>query len=189
MQLCAALPLVRKGVRWRVGNGQNIQVWTDSWIPRDGCLTPVTPNFQQLNNLRVADLLFDTGGWNVELIQDLFWEEDSAYILGIPLPTESGVDTRIWHYCKHGHYFVRSAYFLARDMKHVVRCNLSGSSSSNSFNWNWIWQLKLPNKIKVFFWRVIKHPLPVNCACRNVVLILICLALFVKLVMRLFYIC
>jgi hypothetical protein len=28
------LDLLKKGVIWRVGNGRNIRVWRDSWIPR-----------------------------------------------------------------------------------------------------------------------------------------------------------
>lgn len=55
--ISAASPLVRKGVRWRVGNGMNIDVWRDPWIHRDGLYCPITPNFSQNADLKVADLI------------------------------------------------------------------------------------------------------------------------------------
>lgn len=40
--MCGALELVKKGVRWRVGNGQSIHIWKEERIPRDSCLKPIT---------------------------------------------------------------------------------------------------------------------------------------------------
>lgn len=31
--IVAAIPLINMGVRWRVGNGEDIRVWKDRWIP------------------------------------------------------------------------------------------------------------------------------------------------------------
>lgn len=28
-----ALEVVKKGVRWQVGNGRCIQIWNDKWLP------------------------------------------------------------------------------------------------------------------------------------------------------------
>ena len=36
------LDLLKRGFIWRVGNGRNIRVWTDNWIPRPFSFKPVS---------------------------------------------------------------------------------------------------------------------------------------------------
>ena len=36
------IELLKKGTIWRVGNGTNIRIWRDNWIPSDFYLRPVT---------------------------------------------------------------------------------------------------------------------------------------------------
>ena len=31
--IMAAQSVVREGIKWRVGNGRNIQIWGDKWLP------------------------------------------------------------------------------------------------------------------------------------------------------------
>ena len=31
--IMAAQNLVKKGIRWRIGNGANVRVWMDKWLP------------------------------------------------------------------------------------------------------------------------------------------------------------
>lgn len=151
--ICNSLDLVKKGIRWRVGNGENIGVWVDNWIPRTSIMRPITPDLLELGDISVSMLIDSTvGAWDVDVIRGIFWEEDVDSILQIPVSQNHGQDIRIWHFTKHGHYSVRSAYYLARDMKKDVRRNVLGCSSSLvAVNWDWIWSLKLPNRIKVFF--------------------------------------
>ncbi|OIT02059.1 putative mitochondrial protein, partial [Nicotiana attenuata] len=49
--------LLVTGLRWRISDGKNINVWTDSWIPRNNGFTP--KSIQMQNNLdhKVADLI------------------------------------------------------------------------------------------------------------------------------------
>jgi hypothetical protein len=65
------LELLKKGVIWRVGNGANIHVWRDPWIPRDAMHTPRTP--QGRCRFRwVADFLQTDGSWNLARLQQYF---------------------------------------------------------------------------------------------------------------------
>lgn len=81
------------------------------------------------------------------------------------MPASTVPDVRVWHFTPHGHYSVRSAYFLARQVKQAARMGtLGGTSVLNSVNWNWVWHLKIPNKIKVFLWRALRDSLPTRCA-------------------------
>lgn len=159
--ICSALEVIRKGVCWRVGNGLNIDIWKDGWIPRDTCFTPITLNLKQHINMKVATLIdLSSGTWDEEIISEMFWNYDMEQILRISLPVSSGTDVRVWHFTQHGHFSVRSAYFLARDLKKSNLMNAAGGTSPMVMNWNWVWQIKTPNKIKVFLWRALRDNLP-----------------------------
>jgi hypothetical protein len=59
-------------------------MWTDPWIPREGARTPVTPRRQNVLT-HVHDLLDpNTGTWDEQLLQDIFWPTDANAILKIP---------------------------------------------------------------------------------------------------------
>lgn len=106
-----------------------------------------------------------TGSWDEEIIRGLFWDMDIDQILRIPLPRINGTDIRAWHFTQHGHYSVRSAYFLARDLKKAARmCAIGGPSTQPTTNWNWVWQITIPYKIKVFLWRALRDSLPTRVA-------------------------
>lgn len=106
--ILGALPLVNQGIRWRVGTGENIRIWVDNWIPRDYGLRPYTPDLYDLGEVTVANLIdHETGGWNSELVETLFWEEDSKALMSIPIAVSNVQDIKIWHYSKHGRYSVK----------------------------------------------------------------------------------
>ena len=65
------LDLLKRGLIWRVGNGRNIRVWRDNWIPRPFSFKPVS--LQGRCRIRfVSDLLNANGSWKVELLQQYF---------------------------------------------------------------------------------------------------------------------
>lgn len=41
--LMAAQGGVQKGIRWQVGDGKNIRVWCDKWVPRPSTYMVVSP--------------------------------------------------------------------------------------------------------------------------------------------------
>ncbi|XP_012849908.1 PREDICTED: uncharacterized protein LOC105969681 [Erythranthe guttata] len=44
--ICGAIDLLKKGTRWRIGNGENVQIWGDRWLPRGSTFKPFTPRGQ-----------------------------------------------------------------------------------------------------------------------------------------------
>ncbi|KAL6520131.1 hypothetical protein OROHE_017274 [Orobanche hederae] len=134
-----------------------------NWIPRDFNFRVNTPNFLGLQNFFVRDL-FDTDSrsWNRELIESLFWDQDSDPILKIPLPHFPSQDTIIWHFSPNGSYTVKNGYrFFNSINKPCLNRNLAGPSGVNpSPSWNFLWSLKIPSKIKIFLWRLLKNSLP-----------------------------
>lgn len=91
------LELIKKGMIWRVGDGYNLNIWKDPWLPRDFSRRPITPRGASLLT-RVSEL-FDpvVGGWDRDLVQETFWPEDAALILAPPMH-EGREDTLAWHF-------------------------------------------------------------------------------------------
>ncbi|KAK4383357.1 hypothetical protein Sango_2783400 [Sesamum angolense] len=105
-----------------------MNIWTDPWVPRTPSFRVITPKSPDDHILYVSELILpDTGEWDVELINALFWPEDRALILQIPLSRVGMADLLVWHYSPNGLFSVRSAYDLA----------LSLASSAGSSNARW----------------------------------------------------
>jgi hypothetical protein len=79
---------LKEGTVWRVGDGCSIKVWEDPWVPRGVTRKPITPRGRNL--IRTVDELIDpaTEDWDVELLNQTFWEADVQVIRTIPVHTE-----------------------------------------------------------------------------------------------------
>jgi hypothetical protein len=119
--------LLKQGVVWRVGAGENIDAWTDPWIPRGTTRRPLNRRGVALVE-RVADLINPiTEQWDSDLVLDLFGEEDAKHILEIPL--RSGMDDQLaWHYDAKGFFqsnrFTILAFPSVMQSKEVTRVHL-----------------------------------------------------------------
>ncbi|XP_065620312.1 uncharacterized mitochondrial protein AtMg00310-like [Quercus suber] len=112
--LMAAHCVVRRCMRWQVGNGIIVRVWWDKWIPRPSTykvLMSERPNFE---NALVCELINRaTSEWNMEKINSWFLPEDRETITSIPLSTIDTNDRLIWAENRSGKFTVKSAYALA----------------------------------------------------------------------------
>ncbi|KAL9447853.1 hypothetical protein AB3S75_015347 [Citrus x aurantiifolia] len=63
-------------------------------------------------------------------------------------------DEVIWHYVRKGQYSVKSGYQIALSLKFPA--SLTSSAAAHN-QWNTIWLLTLPEKIRIFAWRVAKN--------------------------------
>ena len=93
-----------------------------------------------------------TGDWDIQLIRDIFCDDDAKVILAIPLTSEQE-NTRTWHYDQRGLFSVRSAYKVCRRLNANRQRRNSGTSSSGSANkqddwWSSLWKVEIPNKVK-----------------------------------------
>lgn len=66
------LDVIKMGMKWRVGDGRNLKIWSDPWILRDLSRHHITPRGGSI--LSNVDDLIDpgTGSWDVELVRDIF---------------------------------------------------------------------------------------------------------------------
>jgi hypothetical protein len=64
--------LLKEGLIWRVGNGNNIEVWNQNWIPRSSLKRPMgikpDKHVEKVDEL----LLPDGGGWNIDKLNEVF---------------------------------------------------------------------------------------------------------------------
>ncbi|WVZ50515.1 hypothetical protein U9M48_001761 [Paspalum notatum var. saurae] len=168
--------LLKKGLIWRIGDGNDTHIWKDPWIPRGTTRRPSTPQGSSLLT-RVSDLIDPVSGrWDVQLVRDTFCLDDAEVILTIPI-NEASEDWPAWHFDVKGIFSVKSAYKRAvqvrdqemgRDASSSSQPSVTGNGSD--FIWHKIWQLRYPNKINMFIWRLAHNSLPVkgNLARRGI---------------------
>ncbi|KAL2929578.1 hypothetical protein RDABS01_034989 [Bienertia sinuspersici] len=148
-----------EGLIWRVGNGSNINVWSDTWVKGENGGHILVPNGSHDMNLRVSDLIdVETSSWNVERVRSIFKDDDCMRILAIPLPSSCVEDGRFWWPMKSRKYSVKSGYWLAR----LEKVNLFSSDRDNVETWRSIWNLAGPPKLRHFLWRACKGSLAVR---------------------------
>ncbi|EEC79285.1 hypothetical protein OsI_20088 [Oryza sativa Indica Group] len=132
---------------------------------------PITPRGNSILTKVVELIDPGTGWWDEQLVNDLFWPEDAATILATQVD-ENLEDWPTWHFDSKGLFSVKSAYKLAVQIREKEKCrDASGSSLNTShadtLQWEKIWNMEVPNKIKMFVWRLAHNSLPVRCNIRR----------------------
>jgi len=108
--------LVRGGQRWRIGNGNNISVWSMPWLREEGNSYVSSARVQGTENMKVADLMDSNGSsWNWGLIEGIFNAHDREAILKLSLLNRDKEDKLIWKFNNKGSYTVKSAYRYAME--------------------------------------------------------------------------
>jgi len=148
--ILTGLECFKLGYIWRVGDGTEINIWEDNWIPRSHNLKIQT---RRGNNLvtRVNELINPVDfTWDEPLIRSIFWGIYVRRILQIPI-TLGREDFVAWHYNRNGLFLVRSAYHGQWKQRFGHRLNEAPSNGvSNVQVWKKLWKLKIPAKIKIF---------------------------------------
>lgn len=84
--LVRGVQAMKKGTIWReMGDGEQIRIWDDPWIPRGLTRWPIPPRGAVLLT-KVSELIDPgTGTWDVHLLKNIFWEDDVKKIMVIPV--------------------------------------------------------------------------------------------------------
>ena len=81
-----ALPILKDGHCWRVGNGSSIRVLEDRWIPNHSTNKMLHPIQDDIDELVVSKLInLELHVWRSDLIMSTFHREDADAICRIPL--------------------------------------------------------------------------------------------------------
>lgn len=150
--------MVRRGMRWRVGNGESIKVWSDPWIPRTQTRKIISPRGEANEAIEVGALINPiTKMWNEELLSTLFLPFEVERILNIPISHRMPEDCLCWDLEKNGMYSVRSAY---RALASDVWRSMEEAPSSVMDVWKVIWSATVLPRVKLFAWRACLDALP-----------------------------
>ena len=170
--IMAGVSSLKRGHIWRVGNGQNIDIWEDAWIPNCANRKIVTPKGGQLLR-KVADLIDPIlNSWDEDLLRQTLWPIDVQRVLTIPISQHDMPDFIAWNFTKKGIFSVRSAYFVEWDHQYGNKLRHTNGMGRTTVNpiWARIWKLACPAKVKIFIWRTLHGTIPcrVNLANRHV---------------------
>ena len=159
--LMVAQEVVKKGARWQVGNGQDIRIWEDKWLPGLSTHKVVSPPSILPPNATVDILInAEDGTWNTVLLQQLFLHHEVNIILGIALSTNLPRDKLVWFPMKNGLFSMKSAYKIAMEMQEGAAMGTVSDDSNLRKFWKYIWQMNIPHKVHHFTWRSCRNILP-----------------------------
>ncbi|KAF5941256.1 hypothetical protein HYC85_022423, partial [Camellia sinensis] len=124
----------RKGVKWTVGNGNNVNVWKDWWCGDKAFMDLESNTNQNLHNNcnidnNVSELLNSDGSWNEIKVHSLCTPNIAFLILNNPPPGILEMDSPLWKGSPAGSFTVSSVY------------NLILGETENEEDWNWLWRM------------------------------------------------
>lgn len=152
--LMATQEVLKIGARRRVGNGLDINIMGEPWLPcKDDPY--VHSNHPGLKNRKVVDLFqMDILQWDTDIIHDMFTSRDSSLILSVPLLASKQLDQWFWAEEPKGVFSVKSLYRSLQFNKDPIVW------SDQDSIWKRIWKLGVPPKVRVTLWRAAAGCLP-----------------------------
>jgi len=153
---------LKLGMIKRIGPGDTVNIWTDNWIVGLDSFKP-TIRLESVSVERVQDLFRPgTREWDEQLVRSSFIYRDALEILKIKPGARMLEDVDAWAFERTGVYSVRSCYRALKKEQETTESYATGSagSSDDARWWKKLWGLKIPPKVRVFWWRAVHGYLP-----------------------------
>ena len=153
--ILSARDVIRKGMVWRIGNGESVRIKQDKWLPSQLSRSVASQIPLMSPDTKVSELIDqDKAAWKSEVVQQLFLPQEASEILGIPLSERLPPDRIVWACTPSGMFTTSSAYKLIISCELALSASPSNPKAQKQF-WKRIWQLLTPNKIKHFVGRCV----------------------------------
>lgn len=154
--------VLKEGLIWTIGNGANINVWDDRWIPRPTRFKLITNVLGENHEARVIDLIdWNVGQWDRDKVTNFFLPCDAEIILQLRLVDPLIPDKLSWYYTKNGLFTVRSAYHLQLDRRDMANDAVGQAvGDAQDCDGKDLWKVKVPPRVKEFIWRASREILP-----------------------------
>nr|XP_023927486.1 uncharacterized protein LOC112038880 [Quercus suber] len=162
--------LITRGMKWRIGNGSQVRIFHDAWLPGSQLGRVHSPAPDSHANALVSSLINHVDRcWREAEIDSLFLPEEAAIIKTIPLSLFDQADLPFWPYTRDGLFSVKSGYHLSmeQDGTELTGTSIAGATSPC---WKAIWRMHVPNRVKSLVWRAGNNALPtrVNLVRRHI---------------------
>ncbi|XP_030924592.1 uncharacterized protein LOC115951551 [Quercus lobata] len=166
--LISAQSLVIEGMQWRVGNGENIKIWQDKWLPGVSSHKILSPRMFLSVDMNVADLIdSETARWKTEVLDNLFIPHEADLTKSIPLSVILPTDKLVWAETSTRNFTIRSAYKLVVNLFTPATYGTTSDGSLLRKFWEKIWSLPIPHKVRHFCWRACRDTLPTKVKLRR----------------------
>ncbi|CAB4310240.1 unnamed protein product [Prunus armeniaca] len=158
--------ILEAGLRWRIGNGENVCIQQDRWLPTP---SPSMVHSQHPDMPLMVHELIDQNMrcWDMDLVNRCFNPNEAKCISTIPISRWGCPDKKVWHYTSHGGYTVRSGYAVALTLRRNGELGRKAEGESSQGDkqrriWKSIWGLQVPPKIRTFLWKCCRNVLAVK---------------------------
>ena len=144
--------IIQTGSRWRIGNGEKINIW-HRWLPRKHPpYLPICPIEDFEHN--TVSCLFDqsTRQWHTDLVDGIFVEEDAELIKKIPLSRTVKEDVLYWPYSSNGEYSCKTGYRFLKEEAELMDTERVPPLREKKL-WKTIWAMRVSQKVKTFIWK------------------------------------
>ena len=110
--------MISKGLQWRVGNGSEIQIYQDNWLPDPHLKRVLSPPDFLGIDARVSVMMDGNKRcWLHDVIDNLFLPHEAGIIKSIPISMVDCVDKIYWPLSVNGEYSVKTGYRLLMDQE------------------------------------------------------------------------
>ena len=105
----AAQHIVREGIKWRVGNGNNIRIWGEKLLPSTPTHKVASPRSFLHPDTLVGELIdHENVRWKTEVLAALLLLYEVDIIQSIPLSSRFLEDKLVWAETSNGKFSVHS---------------------------------------------------------------------------------
>ena len=136
--------VIQRGSRWRVGNGEKINIWQHRWLPRKHPPQLPTCPIDDFEHSRVSCLIDpNTRQWQIDIVDGLFVEADAEITKKILLSQLATDDVLYWPFSSNGDYSCKSGYRFLKDEAEQLDTNRVPPLRDKNL-WKAIWSMRVP---------------------------------------------
>ena len=126
-----AQPLVKYGSRWRLGNGEKVQIWGDKWLLKPSTFMVSSRRLFMPQDMKVGDLINkEEASWKVEAVDAFFLPHGAEVIKAIPISSNLPEDKLIWAWSNNGAFSVKNAYWVASQQAPQVQALMTAKKKA-----------------------------------------------------------
>ena len=116
-------PFLKQGLRWKLGNGKSIHLWTDVWCSDESLASKVDPELLLLTDvdIKVCEFITADKQWDSVKLNQMLPSELVQAVQGIPIPSTEVSDSFCWGLTGNGAFSTKSATWKAHE--HLPPCS------------------------------------------------------------------